>query len=92
MKQFNQRSKEILDPLFINKKYQEFAEKKINEYLKIANNIRFYKRVLNFLFQKQFFKKIYNKQDCLRLLNIIECEAHRELFIAGLKINIKKKK
>ena len=33
-------------------------------------------------------KRPYNKKDCLKILNIIECEAHRELFVQGLKRKI----
>ena len=48
-----------------------------------------YNRILNRLSKRKYFEKKYNKKDCLALLNIIECEAHRELFIRGLKEKIK---
>ncbi len=89
LENFNTRSKEIEDNSFIENKYSEFANKNINSYLHMASGIRMYNRILNRLSKRKYFEKKYNKKDCLALLNIIECEAHRELFIRGLKEKIK---
>ena len=89
---FWKRSREIKDEDFIHEQYKKFALKKLNEYLNISNKVRFSKKILNRLFKRQYFYKTYNAVDCVRLLNIIECEAHRELFIEGLKEKISAEK
>ena len=40
---------------------------------------------MNKISKKRYYLKRYNKKNLLKILNIIECEAHRELFIKGLK-------
>lgn len=44
---------------------------------------------MNWSFKRKYFIKEYNLKDCLALSNIMECEAHRELFITGLKEKIR---
>lgn len=88
LKDFEKRSNEIKDEEFLEKKYNDFAMKKLNEYLHISTGVRLYNRILNRLFNRQFFIKKYVLRDLLAILNIIECEAHRELFIRGLKERI----
>ena len=90
--EFSKRSDAIQKSGFIQEEYKKFATKKLNEYLNIANKSRFYKKILNRLFKRKFFYKTYNAKDCIRILNAIECEAHRELFIAGLKEKIRLEK
>lgn len=90
IKLFFERSEQIKNQEFIKKNYEEFANNNLNMYLNIMNKIRFYKKFLNRIFKRKFFLKTYNKVDCLRILNIIECEAHRELLICGLKSKINK--
>lgn len=90
IKNFNKRSEEIKENGVVEKKYADFADKNLNVYLYTMNKVRFYKKVLNRLFNRKYFIKTYNKKDCLAILNCIECEAHRELFIKGLKNKIKK--
>lgn len=85
---FLERSKNIKEEDFIEKEYEKFSKKNLNIYLNIMNKVRFYKKILNRIFNRKFFIKTYNKIDCLRILNIIECEAHRELLICGLKSKI----
>ena len=88
LKDFEKRSNEIKDEEFLEKNYTNFAMNKLNEYLHISNGVRLYNRILNRLFKRKYFIKKYGLKDCLALLNIIECEAHRELFIKGLKEKI----
>ena len=61
------------------------------EYLKIANGYGFVEKILNKLYKifgKKYLYEKYNKQKSLDLLNSLQCEAHRELFIQGLKEHI----
>ena len=89
LENFRNRSEEIKQDGFIEKKYSEFANNNLNLYLYAMSRKRMYKKLLNRIFNRKYFIKIYNKKDCLEILNYIECEAHRELFIKGLKNKIK---
>lgn len=87
LKSFQLRSKEVLEEDFIEQKYNEFAKANIQAYLrKISgfNKLIFF--IDNRLFNGKLLNKIYNKKKLLALQNYIECEAHRELIIAGLKL------
>lgn len=88
LEDFNNRSKEILNKYFIINNYKQFSLSYLNHYLNFLNRIRFITKIFNRIFKRKYFTKIYSKQDCIRILNILECEAHRELFIEGLKNKI----
>lgn len=89
---FESRSQEILKEGFIETQYAEFANSMINNYYgafsgAITRNLIF--RILNKLsghrLQALFIKMRYKQRDKLALQNFIECEAHRELLLRGLK-------
>jgi poly-gamma-glutamate synthesis protein (capsule biosynthesis protein) len=88
---FYQRSKEIRESGFIQQKYREFAEQKSNYYLSVCNPVsksafhRIVNRLSKGLFSKKRIDSRFEKKDLLTLYNCIDCEAHRELFISGLK-------
>lgn len=91
--EFYKRSEEILEKNFIEKKYKEFALKNVYNYLYSLSMwpkiiIRVDGRLLNNILVKVMYRKKIKK---LAALNFIECEAHRELFIAGLKELLKDK-
>lgn len=86
---FNKRSQEILQDGFVEKKYQEFAEKSIQGYLRSFSGIgKWTSRIDRYLFGGKLTKNRYTKEQLLAIQNFIECEAHRELVIKGL-INVK---
>jgi poly-gamma-glutamate synthesis protein (capsule biosynthesis protein) len=86
------RSNKIIDDLFVKKNYEVFAYSMINHYLTLLFKIEIIQLVLKvvrkFFGNKLFHKFCFNKP-MLILLNMMECEAHRELLIAGLKMIIK---
>lgn len=86
--QFNKRSEEITQKDFVEKTYKEFARTKIEDYLIYlhGNNIIF--KIINKLCFHKLTKKMYSQKSLLNILNVIECEAHRELLIEGLKEEI----
>ena len=95
LKDFRDRSEEIKTPGAIESRYAEFSKKMLNQYLLrisgIGNSFLF--RVLNKLtkgkYGKMKIKKKFNKVSLLAIQNLIECEAHRELFLEGLINNAK---
>lgn len=92
---FAERSKQIAKSGFVEENYKKFAKSMACGYLiemsGVSKNIFF--RVINKLtgyhFAKVFIKKKYNNKTLLSLQNFIECEAHRELLLSGLKEEIK---
>ena len=86
---FFKRSEKIQDINFIENQYRNFASLNIEEYLlQLKGTDNIFIRCLNKIFKfnkKTLFSRyrIYNR---LYIQNIMECEAHRELLIEGLKI------
>ena len=89
---FESRSREILKEGFVETHYAQFAKSMISNYYaafsgSMTRNLIY--RVLNKLsghrLQALFFKMRYKQRDKLALQNFIECEAHRELLLKGLK-------
>lgn len=83
---FHQRSQEILQDGFIERKYREFARDRIDSYLRVFSGFGkwisiFDRKLLN----RMLLKLKYKKKDLLAIRNYIECEAHRDLIIEGIK-------
>lgn len=90
LNEFYRRSKEIQKEGFLNQQYTRFAEREINGYLTIVGGMnKWVSRIDRKLLGGRILKKQYNRKRLLALQNYIECEAHRELFLAGLKGKIK---
>lgn len=83
---FFSRSEEIKDRTVLLKKYNEFCNKKINSYLQaISGNKLIYKLVNKFYRNKYFLNNYYDEKSLLKILNYINCEAHREIIKQGLE-------
>jgi poly-gamma-glutamate synthesis protein (capsule biosynthesis protein) len=83
---FFKRSEEILEEGFIEKKYNEFARKSIDNYLrKLFGFGKWKSRIDRKLFGGFLLRKKSNKENLLAIQNYIECEAHRELLLKGIK-------
>jgi len=84
---FNKRSEQILQEDFVENEYRAFAKSKETIYLNALCGDHIILKVLNKIFRNQLSKKMYSKAALTRILNYIECEAHRELIITLLKNN-----
>lgn len=83
---FYERSQEILQEGFIKIKYEQFAAKNIDNYLrKFSGFGRYISYADRKLLKGLLVKMKYNKNKLLAIRNYVECEAHRELLIEGLK-------
>lgn len=85
---FKIRSEQIQEIGFIKKEYQSFANKLCNDYLQrccgwLGHNL--FIRILNKLTGYRLFTWIYSKRDLVCIQNILDCEAHRELFLRAVK-------
>lgn len=88
---FHKRSDLILQEGFIEKQYEKFAENNIDSYLRNFSAFgKWLSRVDKYLLKGILAKSKYNKKQLLAIQNFIECEAHRELVLTGLKIKEKK--
>ena len=83
---FHQRSCEILKSGFVEHQYQQFA---VDNYLLYVRQFaafgKWLSRIDRRLLNGMLAKRKYNKRQLLAIQNFIECEAHRELVLAGLQ-------
>lgn len=93
---FHERSSDIQQLGFVEQEYTKFSEQTLNEYMtalsgKIVRNpfYRIINKLSGYKWSPWFASKRYRKLDRVILQNYIECEAHRELIIEGLKFSIK---
>ncbi|MBP3818615.1 MAG: CapA family protein, partial [Butyrivibrio sp.] len=85
---YNGRSQEINIAGFCERKYKVFSQDYVESYLRIPLgyiNANIVLRIINRLLGRKLFMSMTNQKHRLSLSNVIECEAHRELFIKGLK-------
>lgn len=85
---FKQRSNEINDIDFVEKRYKRFADENIGFYLhkmlgRIGSNIIF--RIINQLCMRRLSSWLFTKSNRLAILDYYICDAHRELIITALK-------
>lgn len=92
IKEFNIRNKEIKDSVILKKNFDNFSSSMLNNYLSILSKCTLFKRLINKFFIKNYYTKRYSKKDLIKILNIVECDAHREVLINSLKMNIKNRK
>lgn len=84
LEDFDKRSKEIQLPGEIERKYEHFAKKMYMQYAFTLSGSPLWFRIVNKLcFHK--LKLNLSKKQRLKLINIIECEAHRELVLKALR-------
>lgn len=71
---------------FVEEQYKEFAKKSLDNYLRYFLGFgKLISRIDRYLLKGLLVKIKYNKKKILALQNYIDCEAHRELLITGLK-------
>ena len=87
LKSFNERSEKIKDDKFVRDEYEKYARKELGRYLVMVN------KSITLRIIRKFFPSLFEKInfDYAAILNVLECEAHNELFIEGLKCKIKEK-
>lgn len=86
LNEFYRRSDEILEDEFIEENYKAFAIENVRQYLRGFSGLgKWISRIDRKLLNDMLLRKGYNKNKLLMIQNFIECEAHRELLIEGLK-------
>lgn len=87
---YKQRSENIKDSHFVAQAYKDFADTHIKRYLREFIGRSCIIRAINALFGRKLMQLILGKISYLAIQNYLECEAHHELFLRGIK-NINKK-
>ena len=87
---YKQRSEHIRDAHFVVQAYKDFADTHVKRYLREFIGRSFIIRVINALFGRKLMQLLLGKTSYLAIQNYLECEAHHELFLRGIK-NINKK-
>lgn len=86
MNAFNVRSSEIKSDRFVQEQYSEFANTMFDFYLDSSlGKLSVISRIFKRLKLKMIYRFIYNDYYYLQILNNLRCEAHRDLFVTGLK-------
>ena len=88
---FQTRSREILQPDFVEERYKKFADEMAFDYFQRFSG-RFgqslFLRALRKFFYKNLFGLFQNEKSLLSIQNVLDCEAHRELATQALKSKI----
>ncbi len=93
LSEFLLRSEQIRQPGFISEKYEEYSLLTIDNYLmKISGRGKLVSRIDKHIFKGALAHILFRRKNYWAALNVIECEAHRELMIAGIKSRLYKKK
>ncbi len=87
---YKQRSEHIRDAHFVVQAYKDFADTHVKRYLREFVGRSFTIRAINALFVRKLMQLLLGKTSYLAIQNYLECEAHHELFLRGIK-NINKK-
>lgn len=90
LQEFQERGHRILETGFIDREYKAFADSALADYLvSLGARRTLLGRILNRLSRGKYYKAkvklLYRKKNYLALRNVIECEAHRELVLRGMK-------
>ncbi|MEA4936922.1 MAG: CapA family protein [Paludibacter sp.] len=89
LSEFQLRSEQILKQGFIEENYKLFAEKYLNNYLRSLSGLNKYVCLFDkYIFKGKLTNTLYKSKKLLAIQNYIECEAHRELLLEGVKNKI----
>ena len=89
---YETRSNEIAQNGFIETHYAAYSREAVSYYLRLLSgvtkkNIVFHtlNKITRGKWEKSYVQRKYNQDALIALQNIIECEAHNELLLAGIK-------
>lgn len=92
---FNKRTEEIKDEIFVKERYAELSRKALAYYLVSLSGkkhgiiLRALNKITRYKFYDWYMSIKYNKTKLLAIKNFIECEAHRELILSGINEKLK---
>ena len=94
LKGFEERSRQIQQAGFVEENFSKEADENLSWLLqgllgKVGKTFIF--KALNRILKRRLAFKFYSKKNYLGVVNHMECETHRELFLQGLKNQAKGK-
>lgn len=89
MRGFQSRSRQIEESGFVKEHFEQYASENLNGYLSVLNGKNFASRVINKLGFSRIYRCLYTRLARLGLINMLECEVHREMILTALKNTIK---
>lgn len=90
IKAFQDRSQQIMSDRFVENSYEEFVAHMFPAYYELAMGI--WGKLLKRCHLNKTIKRFYRRKDKLDLLNAIRDEAHRDILIKGLELELAKGK
>lgn len=89
---FRHRSEKIANQKFVEDEFLKYANEKLGDLLSVIHGRSLWFRMMNkmhkFMGDEKYALKIYSNKDLLSTLNYLECEAHHESLIWGLKSQV----
>ena len=85
LKAYKKRSHQIQEPGFIQECYQHFADQYIRRYLREFLGRNPVSHLLYGLSRRKLMDWLLNQEGYLAIQNYLECQAHQELFLQGVK-------
>lgn len=85
MEDFETRSIRIKNSKYVKEHYDKYAMKNLEKPIRVLNANTFLFKLINKILGGGLIYKRYKKKDLLGVLNYVECEAHRELIVTGIK-------
>lgn len=85
LREFDRRSEEIKNDVFIENEFNKFIKERKRYYLTSLGGFGRIMRKINFISKDRIVKMIYNENDVLKIRNHIESEDHREILLEILK-------
>jgi poly-gamma-glutamate capsule biosynthesis protein CapA/YwtB (metallophosphatase superfamily) len=83
---FDQRSQKLKQQGFLQMRYSEYAKKHYHSYmLSLSGAGKWLSRMDRYLFKGLLIEKLYQPSKLLEIQNFMECEAHRELIMEGIR-------
>lgn len=84
---FRKRSHEITVPGFVESKYADFSVQSLDGYLNTyaPGSHTLAGRIVGKLTRQKMSRMLTNRRQMLAELNYLDCEAHRELFVEGIR-------
>lgn len=82
---FNDRSIQIVEEGFVEKKFTEYVKTQSKNYSKVIRGEKSIVKRLIMKYSNKDYNFLYSEERLFALLNFIECETHREIVLNGIK-------
>lgn len=85
LNEFEQRSKEILDPCSVQNAWRDLCANRESGYIDLVLGLNRYARFINRVTKGALVRCLYNDKDMRNILNVVRCESHRDILVSVLE-------